>query len=153
MSKSYSKPDVWSKEISKIARKASITPKYILSCIIMLFLFGMGTRNFVVGVTGPFPHNIVSTILSALGPYLGILISLKLLPAYSDSYIPQYCHYRKAAFEIINSHVEKNFIAEQKAQQLREIATKYLGAVEQKGSQAKAKKLLNEACKKLAEVY
>ena len=84
---------------------------------------------------------------------LRFFFHLNFLLLFRDLYIPRAQYYRAAAFEIVEELSQKKMVNPEKGGRLKSIAIKYLGALEDGGSQAKPEDLLNQACTEISELY
>lgn len=150
--KDFTSSSTWREEITSRARKASINIKFIGGIIILFFLLGVATLNILGIIVALCIKDTIVKLINSLSAFIALLFSLKILPSIRELYVPKMCYYRAAAFELIEGLSQKG-MTPQKKSRLKEIAIKYLGALETGNSQAKPEDLLNKACRELSETY
>ena len=150
--RNFAFPSTWRKEIISKSRKASIDTKLICGIIVLLFLLGVAVLNIIDTTTVLHIKDTIIKPINSFSALIALLFSLKLLTPVRDLYIPKTRHYRNVAFKIIEEFSQKKMVNPEKEGRLKNIAIKYLGALEDGSSQANPEGLLNQACTEMSEV-
>lgn len=148
----------WHREIRRRSRKALDYLKGLLAVVVVLFLLAVVLANALIpentasAISLTLPAGITLTYralsyLSAVGAGVALLFSLKVIPPLRNWYEPQRKRYRPASFEIIDELRSSGHVNEPKANALKDIALRHLGAVEgDDATEDPAEQLLRASC-------
>lgn len=144
--KDFSLSSTWQNEIAKRARSPVNIIILIVGAIIVVLLFVTCILDII-----PFLQGDIKTGLNIFAALFGIIFSLKLLPPVRDWYKPRRLYYRSAAVAIIEELGQQGNITESTEQQLKDIALRLLGSLEDGNCESNPKDLLKQACDEMAE--
>ena len=159
--KNYNMARTWQREIRKRAFNIADILFRPLALIVVVFLIIAAILNVVFPKDGSdlvvynsyTIGNSAKDWLSAIAAAIGILVSLSIIPPLKDWFSPVHTRYHSEAMNLIEELENEKCIDENEASQLRDIASKNLTTLDDKGVKSKkAKEQLHRASCEFSEV-